>query len=104
MRLHTMTGAVLTSVLVFAGCSGADSSETTVRPSEHAPSLSADIVLDRYVANVRPLQTVGSSDEDPETEFRQLEPLLVAPFASLTEGIDGCPHDIAPDTAVATGA
>ena len=104
MRLHMVAVAALTGVLVLAGCSGSDSNGTSSSQSQDATSLSADTVLDRYVAAMQPLRTVGSTNGDPETEFRQVGTSLAALVAPLTEGIDGVPDDVAQEAAVATGA
>ena len=67
-------------------------------------SITADLVLDRYVAAIQPLRTVGSTNGALETEFREARGSLASLVGNLTEGIEGVPDDVAQETAFATGA
>jgi len=85
--------------LLGSGC--AQDNDTATANEE---TLTADEVLQIYVDGLQPLQTVGETDGNPATEFREVVDTLTPLVAPLTEGIDGVPSDVTNDAAVATGA
>jgi len=87
--------------LALLGSACAQDSDTS-SPTEE--TLSADDVLQIYVDGLEPLQTLGETDGNPATEFREVTDTLNPLVAPLTEGIDGVPSDVTTDAAVATGA
>lgn len=99
MNRLALPAAIICSAAIFAGCSnGGDSA------AEAPAELSADQVLETFVDALTPLQSVGDSDGDPATEFREVSDTLTPLVAPLTEGIDGVPEEVTTDAAVAAGA
>lgn len=99
MNRLALAAAIISSTLFIAGCGqGGESSSAT------STELTADEVLETFVEGLRPLQSVGETDGDPATEFRQVTEILTPLVAPLTEGIEGVPEDVTTDAAVATGS
>lgn len=87
--------------LVLTSCSSESSGTATDLGSQE---LTADDVVETYIAALKPLRTVGDTDGNPETEFRQVSAELTPLVAPLTDGIEGIPEEVTSDLAVAAGS
>lgn len=105
MKRLALAYALSAVALAVLGCSDSTSTDG-ISDSAGAPptSLTPDEVLEEFVTAVKPLNSVGETDGDPATEFRQVSDTLGPLAGSLTEGIEGVPEDVSYEAAVAAGS
>lgn len=103
MRRSLVAVIAVASFVLVVGCSQSSDSESRSSTVSSVTSLDANGVLDRFVAALRPLAQLGSSNADPEETFREMSRELTPLIEPLTNGIDGIPSDVTTEVAVATG-